>query len=74
MDVRTILNEVDTWPVEDRLQLMEQIWEGLDDQDKAPELTEDVKALLDRRVASLDANPENVMTWDAIKEYVRRPR
>jgi len=74
MDVRTILNEVDTWPVEDRLQLMEQIWEGLDDQDKAPELTEDVKALLDRRVASLDANPENVMTWDANKEYVRRPR
>ena len=74
MDLKSVLSEVETWPVEDRLQLLEEIWEGLGDQGHAPELSEDLKALLDRRLAALDANPGDVITWNEIKDYVRRPR
>lgn len=74
MDLNTILNEVHRWPVEERLRLIEEVWDGLSDQGQDPELTEDLKALLDRRMAALDADPGDVMTWDQIKSYVKRPR
>jgi putative addiction module component (TIGR02574 family) len=74
MDLMTVIREVGAWPVEDRLRLMEEIWEGLLDDGYEPELTDELKAKLDRRLAALDADPENGTTWDAIKEYVRLPR
>lgn len=74
MDLKSILVEVQAWPAEDRLRLIEEVWDGLSDQGFEPELTEDLKALLDRRLAALDADPDNVLTWDEIKSYVRRSR
>jgi putative addiction module component (TIGR02574 family) len=74
MDLETVLAEVRSWPVEDRIRLMEEIREGLADEECEPELTDELKDLLDRRLAALDADPENVTTWEAIKEHVRRPR
>jgi len=53
---------------------MEEIWEGLLDEGYEPELTEELRSKLDRRLNALDANPENVTTWEAIEEYVRRAR
>jgi len=38
------------------------------------ELTEELKNLLDRRIAALDDRPDNVMTWDEIESSVRRSR
>ena len=74
MDLRTVMTAVGSWPVDDRLRLMEEIWDQLADEGYEPELTDDLKAKLDRRLASLDANPQNVTTWEAITERVRRPR
>ena len=74
MDLKAVLSEVRSWPVEDRLQLVEEIWQGLGEVGDASELTEDLKAVLDRRLDALDANPDDVTTWEEIKEYVRRAR
>jgi putative addiction module component (TIGR02574 family) len=74
MDLTAVLSEIRTWSPEDRLRLIEEVWDGLSDEGHEPELTEDLKNLLDRRISALDANPSDVMTWDEIKEYVRRPR
>jgi len=74
MDLKTVLTEVQTWPPEDRLRLIEEVWDGLSEEGSAFELTEELKDLLDRRLAALDADPGNVLTWDEIKAYVRRPR
>jgi putative addiction module component (TIGR02574 family) len=74
MDLNAVLTEVDAWPVEDRLRLMEEIWDRLVDRGYEPELTEELKAKLDRRLDALDANPDDVTTWEAIKEHARRPR
>jgi len=74
MDRDTILTEVQSWPVEERLRLIEEVWDGLSDEEHDPELAEDLKALIDRRMAALDANPDDVLTWDEIKSHVRRPR
>lgn len=69
-----MLAEVQAWPAEDRLRLSEEVWDGLSDEDSQPGLTEDLKALLDRRLAALDADPGDVVTRDEIKAYARRPR
>ncbi|MGP0066148.1 MAG: addiction module protein [Isosphaeraceae bacterium] len=74
MDLNTVLTAVDSWPVDDRLRLMEEIWDRLVDEGYEPELTDELRSKLDRRLAALDANPTNVTTWEAIKEHVRRPR
>ncbi len=74
MDLNTVLIAVDTWTVDDRLRLMEEIWDRLVNEGYQPELTDDLKSKLDRRLASLDANPTNVTTWEVIKDHVRRPR
>jgi putative addiction module component (TIGR02574 family) len=74
MNLETVLTEVQAWPPEDRLRLIEEVWEGLSDELHDFELTDDLKALLDHRLAALDANPDDVVTWDEIKAHVRRPR
>ncbi len=74
MDLKTVLTEVQSWPLEDRLRLIEEVWDGLSGEEFEPELTEELKDLLDRRLAALDADPSNVATWEEIKAYVRRPR
>jgi putative addiction module component (TIGR02574 family) len=75
MDVQTVVNEVGSWPVEDRLRLMEEIWEGLLDQGYEPELTEMQKVELDRRLADDDAAPDDVVSWEEVKaDALRRAR
>ncbi len=64
MDLQTVLTAVDSWPAEDRLRLIEAVWDGLTEEGYEPALTEDLKALLDRRLAALDANSSDVLTWD----------
>ena len=74
MDLKSVLVEVQSWPAEDRLRLIEEVWDGLSEVGQGPELTEDLKTLLDCRLAALDADPSNVLTWDEIKSSVRRFR
>ena len=74
MDLKAVLTEVQGWPPEDRLRLIEEVWEGLAEESDQPDLTEELKDLLDHRLAALDADPSNVLTWDEIKASVRRPR
>ncbi len=74
MDLSTVMTAVGSWPVNDRLRLMEAIWDQLADEGYEPELSDELQVNLDRRLAALDANPRNVMTREAITERLRRPR
>ena len=57
---------LDTLGAEDRLELLADI---LTAAEEIP-LTDSQKELLDRRIADLEANPQNVLTWEQIKEHV----
>ena len=67
MDGKTILTETDSWPVEDQLRLMHELWDRLVDRGYEPELTEELKAELDRRLAEDDAAPDEVVSWEEVK-------
>jgi putative addiction module component (TIGR02574 family) len=67
MDLQTVLTAVESWPTEDRLRLMERIWDGLLGQGHEPGLTEAQRAEIDRRLADDDAAPDDVFTWEEVK-------
>ena len=74
MDPTTTLQAVQAWPLEDQLELVFRLWDQLVDGGWRPELTEDLKAELDRRLAAYEADPTNVLTWEQVVARVRRPR
>jgi putative addiction module component (TIGR02574 family) len=76
MEFDTVLTEVDAWPVGDRIRLMNELWDRLVDQGHELELSEEMKAELDRRLAEDDAEPDDVVPWAEVKRVPidsRRP-
>ena len=54
MDYQSVLSEIETWPIDDRIRLVQDVWDRLADQGSEPELTEEMKAELDRRSEEMD--------------------
>jgi len=67
MDYQAVLNEVESWPVDDRVRLVQDVWDRLADRGYEPELTAEIKAEIDRRIEELDRNPAAGIPWEAVK-------
>ena len=67
MDFHTVLTEVDAWPVEDRIRLMNELRDRLVDQGHETEVSDEMKAELDRRLAEDDAVPDDIVPWEEVK-------
>ena len=70
MNYQSVLDEVESWPVDDRLRLVQEVWERLVDRGDEPELTEEMKAELVRRIEESDRNPDAGVPWDEVKARV----
>ncbi len=70
MDLHAVIAEVGSWPLADRLRLVEEIWDGLIDQDQGAELTEVAKAELDRRIEEMDQHPNAGVPWEVARDRV----
>ena len=70
MSVDAILKEVEALTDDERAELLTRLHE----QYAAPELSDELKAELDRRVAEADANPDAGYTWDEVVAYVKRKK
>ena len=57
--------------IDERIALVQAIWDSIAAETDPVHLTEPQKRELDRRIAELDANPQNVLTWEEIKTHVR---
>lgn len=67
MDINTILQEVGAWPMEDRVRLVQELWDGIVDGGCEPALSDEEKAELDRRLADDDATPGDFVPWEEVK-------
>jgi putative addiction module component (TIGR02574 family) len=74
VDPTTTLQAVQTWPMEERLEFLFRAWDQLVEDGWQPELTDELKAELDRRLAAHAADPTRVLTWEQVVAHVRRPR
>jgi len=66
MDLKAVLSEVDRWPVEDRIRLVQEVWGRLADQGDGSELSDEMKAEVDRRPAAHRADPAAV-PWEQVE-------
>ena len=56
----------------ERLELIEELWDSLDDQDEALALTDAQREDLERRLAEADADPIGGSAWEEVRERIRR--
>ena len=68
MDYQTVLSAVESWPVDDRVRLVQDVWDRLPDQGHDADLTDEMKAELDRRIEEMDRNPQSGVPWEVVKE------
>jgi len=71
MDLQTILTAVESWPVEDRLRLIEEVWDSLDAAPEAAALTEAQKLDLRRRLDAYRDDPKAGSPWEEVKARLR---
>jgi putative addiction module component (TIGR02574 family) len=64
--------EIQKLSVSERLDLLENIWESLTLEDAIPDLTEQQKLEIDRRLAAHDANPSRSRPWSEARERLVR--
>lgn len=71
MDVATIMNEVGTWPVEDRLRLVEEVWDSIADTPEEVTLSEAHRQDLQRRLDAYRDNPKAGSPWEEVEARLR---
>ncbi|MDB5313379.1 MAG: putative addiction module component [Gemmataceae bacterium] len=74
MSIDAILKEAEALSLDEQAELIQRLEERLAAAGRVPELTEEMKAELDRREAEADANPGGGYTWDEVVAYVRRKK
>lgn len=58
---------IDRLSLEDRLALMQEIWDSIEEQQQSIPLTAAQESELKRRLDAHKANPDNVISWEQIK-------
>ncbi|PSN19102.1 hypothetical protein C7271_09070 [filamentous cyanobacterium CCP5] len=71
MDVSTTLQEIAALPLEERIHIVQAIWDSIAAEQAYPDLTDAQKQELDRRIDDTEANPGNVMSWDEVKASIQ---
>ena len=62
-----LLEQAKNLDVDEQIELVEAIWDGIVSRDAVPALTDEQKAELDRRLADHLANPDDVVPWSEVK-------
>lgn len=65
-----LLEQARKLDVNEQIDLVEAIWDGIANRGEAPPLTDAQKAELDRRLAQHLANPDDVILWSEVKAAV----
>jgi len=62
--------EIHQLPIEEKLQIMEALWEDLRDRFEQMEISPTHKALLDERRARVQNGAAKLLDWDAVKTTI----
>ena len=72
MNVTETLNKINALNIEDRIFLVQAIWDSIEAEQVYPDLNEEQKKELDSRINDSESNPDNVLTWEEIKTSITR--
>lgn len=71
MDLREVLSAAESLSIDDRIRLVEAVWDGIAAEQSAIELTDAQKGELERRIAAYEASPQNVVPWEQVEAEAR---
>lgn len=71
MDIAATLSEIKALSLDDRIHLVQAIWDSIADEQVHLDLTDAQKQELDRRIDAYDTDPQNVLTWEEVKAAIR---
>lgn len=74
MDLEAVLNAVESWPATDRLRLIEEVWESLEDAPEVAALTESQRQDLQRRLDAYRDNPKAGAHWEEVRARLQGSR
>jgi putative addiction module component (TIGR02574 family) len=63
-----LLENIRHLSVAERLQLLEDIWDGILEDEAVPPLSDAQRAEIDRRLEAYDANPDSGRPWSEVRE------
>ena len=72
MDITTTLNEITALTIEDRILLVQAIWDSIAVEQAYPDLTEAQKQELDHRIESYESDSDDVLTWEEITKSIKK--
>lgn len=70
MERAELLAELMKLPVEDRLEIAQNLWVSAEPGEELPALTDEQKAILERRRSEFVANPSSRRPWDQVKARI----
>jgi len=68
MDLSTTLAEIRSLSIDERIRLVEAIWDSIASEPGQPKLTEAQERELERRLKAQAADPEDVVACEEVKE------
>jgi putative addiction module component (TIGR02574 family) len=66
MNLATTLTEIAAMNIDDRIRLVQAIWDTIAQDANQLQLTDAQKHELDRRIADMDANPDDEVPWEPV--------
>lgn len=59
-------------PIEEKLELVEALWERIDDEFLGRKLSKnDLKKELNKRIKNMDKHPESLIPWEEVKKKMK---
>ena len=72
MSLSTTLSAIRAMSLEERIRLVQAVWDEIAAEKPAIELDEGLKAELDRRIAAYEAHPSRAIPWEQVHAQVER--
>lgn len=67
MDVTSAVAEINALGIEERIRIVELIWEGIAAEGAPSELTDAQRREVERRLAAHERSPDTVVRWEEVK-------
>jgi putative addiction module component (TIGR02574 family) len=71
MDIAATLDQITALSIDDRINLVQAIWDSIAAEQAYPDLTQEQQQELDRRITAYETNPTQVMTWEEVKASIK---
>lgn len=72
MNIAATIAGIKSLSVDERLEIIDAIWESIAAEPESLELTEAQAAELDRRMAIYQADPTRVVSWDELEARIQK--